>query len=316
MTRRGRSTSEKCAVGSSCTSSHSPDDPQGTLPCNYLSLSPNPPPKRYSSISYRTTVAFGADTSPYIGLNMAAKIGRDNEESSLYTKQPSPCERPRFPSRYEKIMPLRQLTLSEADRMECVRAEARVGISKANLNKDVAVPAPKTNSRAPAAQTGTDSPQQSKEAVETEGKHPLSALIAQWDREKEIRKAEAAAKRARPCGITEKLLLAFSILDLTVRLVLLATLWCYSTRYPSTGAGGGPQTIQETIAHFLPPATVVGLWRWVFADSTIGEGGAESDRILEQVKQTDKAALGMAGALMVSLVVHVTLSWVHSCEGV
>lgn len=184
-----------------------------------------------------------------------------------------------------------------------------------NINKDVAVPASETDSQAPAPQTGTDSPQQSKEQVETKGKDSLSALIARWDREKEARKAEAAAKRAPPCGITEKLLLAFSILDLTVRLILLATLWCCSTRWSSTG-GGGPGLIQVTIAYFTPPAMLVGLWRTAIAHFMIGEGGAESDRILRRVEQTDMAALGVAVALMVSLAVHVVLSVVWSCEGV
>ena len=127
----------KCAVGNSCTSLHSPDNPQATLPCDYLPLSPNPPAKPHSSISDRPTDAFGAESSRPIGLNMKVKHGRDNNPL-LYSKQPGPCESPRFPSRIQKKkdVPTLQHKLIEADKMERVRAETRARISKAIKVRD------------------------------------------------------------------------------------------------------------------------------------------------------------------------------------
>lgn len=184
-------------------------------------------------------------------------------------------------------------TLRQGNEKTCTKQDEE----PLNVSKDVGVPTtPKIDSQPP-AQTSLD-PQPSKEQNEP-SQNPLSDLIAQWDREKASRKA----KKAQPCGMTEKLLIAFSICDLTVRLILLVTLWCCSTRGWSSTSGGDPSTIQVTVAYFTPPATLVGMWRMGFARCMIGDGGAEGDRILGLVERTDMAALGVAGALMVSLAV-------------
>ena len=166
-----------------------------------------------------------------------------------------------------------------------------------NINKDVAVPASKTDSQAPAVQTGTGSAPQSKEHVDTKGKDPLSDLCAQWDREKAARRA----KQAQPCGLAEKLLLAFSIFDLTLRVIMLAVFWfCGLASWPSAG---GATTIQTTIVWMTPATMLAGCWCAWYGLSLSGTGGDASERILELVEKTDRAALGVAALLILSAVV-------------